>query len=355
MKAHLTDITLKSLKPGVYFDQKTPAFGIRIGTLKKTWLVVRGKTRTQTVIGHYPAMTLADARQKARALLIASPEPKEPRITFAVARTAYLAAHTGRPRTKRELTRLLTKHFPDVPLDQVKLPDGLPPSEALHAFRAVRAMLRWCVKPPRRYLTHSPLEGYDVPGAPKAPQTRVLSDDEVKRVLETASGQSGAIVRLMLLWGTRKGETLTLRRDWIVGDTVTIPPSVTKNGRPHTIPLLPYAQAILDSLPNKGPYYFPGKDPDAPLHDGSWTKLHKAVLTASSTGGWSAHDCRRTFRSACARLGVRREIAERLLNHAQGELDAIYDHHDYLSEKREALTRIESWIVSLLPSPSPGQ
>lgn len=340
MKAHLTDITLKTLKPGVYFDQKTPAFGIRIGTLKKTWLVVRGKTRTQTVIGHYPEMGLAAARDAAKKLMHEKPTQKT--ITFAEARTAYLSQHTGRHRTKRELTRLLTKHFPDGPLDKVQLPKGLPPSETLHAFRAVRAMLRWCVRPPHRYLPHNPIEGM-APPAQDGRKTRILSSCEIKTLLEANRGQSGAIVTLMLLWGTRKGETLALHRDWIADGILTIPGNITKNGRPHTIPILPYAQSILDTLPS--PYLFPGKH--GHLHDGSWTKLHKELMKATETTGWTAHDCRRTFRSLCAKLGVRREIAERLLNHAQGELDEIYDHHDYIAEKKEALAKIETYLLSL--------
>lgn len=358
MKATLTDIAIRSLKPGVYFDAKTPAFGIRIGALRKTWLVVRGKTRTQTIIGHYPDMGLAVARTKAKELLLQKPTAPAPKaVTFAEGRTAYLAEHTGRPRTVKEVTRLLTKHF--ATLDEKALPAltdaqldecmrGLPPSEALHAFRAVRAMLRWCVRPPRRFLPHSPLEGMALPAA-DGRKTRILSDDEVSRVLGHSSGQSGAVVRLMFLWGTRKGETLALRRDWIAGDVLTIPGEVTKNGRPHSIPILPLARSILDKMPDKSVYYFPGKDPNQPLHDGSWTKLHKEILKASKTEGWSAHDCRRTFRSACARLGVSRDLAERLLNHAQGALDEIYDHHDYLDAKRDALARVENWLASLMP------
>jgi site-specific recombinase XerD len=362
VKTALTDITIRSLKPGVYFDSKTPAFGIRVGALRKTWLVVRGKTRTQTVIGHYPQLGLADARAKAKALMLDAPEPKSKAPIFSEARTAYLVAHSGRPRTIKEVTRLLTKHFAD--LDTKQLPTitdtqitacmkDLPPSEGLHAFRACRAMLRWCVRPPRRYITHNPLEGF-APTASDGKGTRILSDSEVKSVLGAISGVSGAILKLMLLWGTRKGETLALRRDWIAGDVLTIPAEITKNGRPHTIPVLPLAQSILDTLPNKGPYYFPGKEPTSPLHDGSWTKLHRAILKASKTEGWSAHDCRRTFRSACARHGVPRDLAERLLNHAQGALDVIYDHHDYLEAKKNALALIESWLTSLLPSPRPG-
>jgi integrase len=353
----LTDLAIRSLKPGTWLDEKLPGFGLRVGKATKTWVVIRTQRRIRTTIGHYPALSLADARTKARSLLIAREEPKAPTVTFAAARTAYLTEHVGRESTKRELTRLLTKHF--AKLDGRELPTitdqhihtqitSLAPSEALHAFRAVRAMLRWCQRPPRRYLPHSPLEGYAPPGR-DGRKTRILSDSEIKRVLEASSGQCGAITKLMLLWGTRLGETLALRRDWIVNGVMVIPGEATKNRRPHSIPILPLAQSVLDQLPEQGPFFFPGRwNKNTHTNEGSWGKLHREQLKASQTEGWTAHDARRTFRSACARLRISRDLAERLLNHAQGALDEIYDHYTYEDEKREALAKIEGWIASLL-------
>lgn len=98
----LTDLTVRNLTPGVYFDIRTPAFGIRVGAHRKTWLVVRGRTRTKTVVGHYPAMSLSDARTTAKKMLTETPElPKPKALTFAEARAAYLTQHTGRPRMKQ--------------------------------------------------------------------------------------------------------------------------------------------------------------------------------------------------------------------------------------------------------------
>lgn len=362
----LTDITIRSLKPGTWFDEKLPAFGLRVGKNTKTWVVIRTQRRIRTTIGHYPALSLADARVAARKLLTEPHAAKAAVVTFAAARTAYLAEHTGRSSTIRELTRLLTKHF--AALDSRDLPTvtdqdiskrlkDLPPSEALHAFRAVRAMFRWCQRPPRRYIQHSPMEGY-APPSRDGRKTRILSDEELKRVLEASTGLTGAITRLMLLWGTRLGETIALRRDWVSDGVLTIPGEVTKNRRPHTIPILPLAQAVLDQLPERGHFFFPGRwDKTTHVNEGSWGKLHRAQLIASKTEGWTAHDCRRTFRSACARLRISRDLAERLLNHAQGALDEIYDHYDYLDDKRDALAKIETWISSLEPVTvsEPGQ
>jgi len=43
---HLTDLAVSRLKtPGTYYDDATPAFGIRVGKNRKTWFVIRGPQR----------------------------------------------------------------------------------------------------------------------------------------------------------------------------------------------------------------------------------------------------------------------------------------------------------------------
>ena len=49
---HLTDIVVSRLKePGTYFDETTPAFGLRVGKNRKTWIVIRGRERLRKRIG----------------------------------------------------------------------------------------------------------------------------------------------------------------------------------------------------------------------------------------------------------------------------------------------------------------
>lgn len=52
---------------------------------------------------------------------------------------------------------------------------------------------------------------------------------------------------------------------------------------------------------------------------------------------FTPHDLRSTARSHLAELGVSTLVAERCLNHSLGGLVAIYDQHDYLTERRAAL------------------
>ena len=227
MRSTFTDVAIRSLPPGVHFDPKTPGFGIRVGKQRKTWLVVRGRERLQTVIGHYPALSLQAARIEAKRLMLEAPGKRTISLTFAEVRRLYLTEHTGRPRTKKELERLLTKRFAKLDTSDIttitdqdisRLITDIAPSEALHAFRAMRALLRWAGRPPRRYLTHNPLEGYDPPKEGPS-RERVLTPAELKAVWHACPDNAfGRTVKVLMLTGCRRGEVAAIERAWVSED-----------------------------------------------------------------------------------------------------------------------------------------
>ena len=52
------------------------------------------------------------------------------------------------------------------------------------------------------------------------------------------------------------------------------------------------------------------------------------------------HDLRRTCVSGMARLGIAPHVADKVLNHQAGTISAVaavYQHHDFLAERRTAL------------------
>lgn len=360
--AHLTDATVRNLKSDrniSYMDDATRGFGIRVGKHTKTWVVVRGRERERLSFAKYPDLSLADARTEAKKLLTVESTDKPARVLFKEARATFIEEHyRGKAeRTKAEAERLLTKHFK--PLETFKLGDVSDtdikrtldkladrPSEQLHAFRIARCFFRWSVKPPRRYLKHSPMEGYDPPGQDRK-GTRVLADDELRAVWTAAQRPQDAIVRLMLLWGTRNGETAALERPWRRDGVITIPGSATKNGRDHAIPVCPIAEHVLGTVPVSVRYWFQGRRGES-LSARGLAKIFGQVQEKSGTSGWTLRDLRRTFRSNMARLGVPRDVCEVLINHAPPVLDEIYDRYDRIKEKREALLRYEHFLVWLL-------
>lgn len=218
-------------------------------------------------------------------------------------------------------------------------------------------MLRWCTRPPRRYIPHSPLEGYAAPGRDRK-RTRVLKDDELARIWHACEGEYGDMVRLFILWGTRNEETCRLKRVWVEDDVLKIPGEFTKNGRAHAIPLPPMARRILDRQPKRGHYYFPGPfDDDTHFKDSSWGKYKLEIEKRSGVSDWQLRDIRRTFRSNMARMGIYREVAEVLLNHVTGasrnELDEIYNRYDFLDEKRSALAKWEERLSRIAAIENP--
>jgi integrase len=173
----------------------------------------------------------------------------------------------------------------------------------------------------------------------EASRERKLSDDELRTIWKTACGlrePSNSYVRTLILTGQRPDEIRRMTRAerdpkeslW------TLPKGRNKGKRDHGLPLSTAVMEILDSLPNLGPYFFTvtGQKPYA------GTKRLKEILNRESgVTGWVFHDLRRTFRSGLAKLGVREEVAELLLNHARRGLVKVYNQHEYLEEMREAV------------------
>jgi hypothetical protein len=350
----LTEISVRALKSSdtykTFFDETLPGFGVRVGRRSRTFVAVKGRTRERVTIGHWPAMSVGDARTTAKRLLAAEPEERVVAVSFETARDAFVA-HYKNPSTAYQVGRSLERHFKrlegtrmaELPLGAIEdcLDRVRGPSERLHAFRYLRALLRWSMRPPRRWLAHSPLDGYDPPGSDRR-GTRILTDQELRAVWYA----SPAVFRLMILWGTRNTETCVLEREWERDGVVTIPGAHTKNGRDHAVPVLPIAELVLGAS-ESNQHVFPGHW-GGHLAPGSLGKLKREVIAATGVGGWQLRDLRRTFRSNMARLGVSREVCEVLINHAPPVLDEIYDRYDRLAEKRDALRRYEHFLLWLL-------
>ena len=67
-----------------------------------------------------------------------------------------------------------------------------------------------------------------------------------------------------------------------------------------------------------------------------------------------SHDLRRTVGTRLAELRIAKEICDRVLNHAAGDVGSKhYNLHDYFDEKREALTRW-SRALSAIIAPAPA-
>ena len=67
--------------------------------------------------------------------------------------------------------------------------------------------------------------------------------------------------------------------------------------------------------------------------------------------GWTLHDLRRTARSLLARAGVPDHIAERTLGHAIAGVQGVYNRHNYIDEKADALARLAVLVDQIVNPP----
>ena len=127
------------------------------------------------------------------------------------------------------------------------------------------------------------------------------------------------------------------------GTLWTVPSARIKVKLPLVVPLSSSARELLDTVPRiEGcPYVFTNRG-NRPVRD--WSGAVENATAASGVSDWSAHDLRRTVRTGLSRLGVASDIAERVLGHVIPGVRAVYDRHDYVDAKRDALER---WAAHL--------
>ncbi|MEW8145798.1 MAG: tyrosine-type recombinase/integrase [Candidatus Thiodiazotropha endolucinida] len=365
---NLTDISIKAATSGTLWDDSLKGFGVRIGKTSKTFIVLVASGRRQS-IGRYPLMSLAEARKEAKRILaekmLGKVRPKH--LAFDDAKKEYLeeCAKKNRPSTLSDYTKILRRHYPfgrkavgaitphHILKELQKLNDK--PTRKHYAFAVGRAFFKWCVR--QHIIDRSPMEDLEPPKI-TAPRERVLDENELQKLtaaLRMHETPFKRICLLLLLTGQRRGEISHLQWDWIEGDTITLPGTLTKNKRTHTFPIGEKALAVLDTIPREKdcPYLFPAsrKMSDKTTVFNGWGKPKASLDRECGITGWTLHDLRRTVSSGMAALGIQQIIVEKLLNHVSGgtqsPISLVYNRHSYIDEMREAILQWEAYLDTL--------
>lgn len=253
----------------------------------------------------------------------------------------------GRTITSREVIELL-----DVVVKRGS------PAMANSLAQTLGHMFRYAIH--RAILTNSPVQLLYRPGGKPRRGKRVLSEDELRSFvthLPTICRESKRMHVLMVLLLTmqRRGE-LGLA-EWTEFDfgkkRWRIPAAHTKNRREHAVPLTDWAIAELQALKKfaKGSrFVLPGKDSRRPANSKLITRGVKRLLprfVAHGIQAFTPHDLRHTGRTTLGRLGVTPFVGERVINHSKDVLQETYDLWDYFDEKRDALERLERYLIGL--------
>ena len=360
-----------------FADDLCPGLRLRVTSRgKKSFSVVRWANGRQQRItmGRYPILSLADARARAREVLVSAatasaPTPAPPAydpLTYEEMANLYVERHL-KPnlRSWRDVRSSLLKHRAVEHLlakpaaaitrrELVEVVDGIAaagtPQAAVNILRRLKMLFNWALD--RDLIPINPCERIRAP-AKTGERDRVLTVIETAAVWK-ASYQLptpyGEMYRMFLLTGQRRSEVATMCWGDVAGDVWTIPREKVKKDRPHTVPLTGTALEILASLAklprvlDDNGFVFTttgGKSASS-----NFAKIKRNMDNLSGVTGWTIHDIRRTVRSGLAELGVPREVARKILNHEDGKVDRIYNRHEYLAEKREALEKWERMLVS---------
>ncbi|WP_245640735.1 tyrosine-type recombinase/integrase [Sphingomonas taxi] len=219
---------------------------------------------------------------------------------------------------------------------------------AVNLLRYIKMLFNWAAD--RDLVSANPFERIRPPARTRE-RDRILSDLEIAAVwhasfqLMTPYGQ---MYRTFLLTGQRRSEVSTMRWNEITGNTWIIPREKVKKDRAHAVPLTQTAHDTLASLTNYGTDTFVFTTTGGVSSSSNFAKVKQEIDRLSGTSGWTIHDIRRTVRSKFAELRVAREVARKVMNHEDGKVDRIYNRHEYLDEKREALTLWEKRLLFLV-------
>jgi integrase len=394
MKLTKDSVTALALPAGkseqFFWDDDLPGFGVRLRGGTKVWVVQyrAGGHQRRESLGDVRKVNLEDARKIARQRFAqvelgvdpaaerarARAEATATKLTLQSVSERYLAAKEDRLRssTFKASKKYFAVHWKPLhgqPLDSIKRADVAARlqeiikthgrTSAARARGNLSALYSWamreglCETNPVT-ATNDPIEGI-------MPRERVLADDEFRMIWKACEEDDdfSRIVKLLLLTGCRREEIGGLKRSEVNFDTgvMTIPGTRTKNRRTLDLPLPEIALEILRSTPaHEGRDYFFGRFGGS-FSGWSAGKLRidaQVVLTSGKTiPAWTLHDLRRTCRTGMGKLGVPPHIAELVINHVKGGVEAIYDRHRYQREIAAALALWGDHVRSIVDGEAP--
>jgi integrase len=415
----LTDAYLQSCKPPTEKDRDeitdTRCVGLAFRITKggaRSWSFrfrdPRSGKSNRIGLGPYPAVSLAKAREQARAmqgLVAAGQNPitakrrarvEAPQRTFGALAERYMSEHAERhKRTASADRRNLDLHI--LPkwrardydeltrADLIELIEGLIGDGKQTLANRVHAL---CSKIGSFAVDAGLLNGNPFARVAKRGVEhvgrRVLSDDEIplfwrRIILSPVSRRVGLACRLALLTGTRAGEVAGMARSELahLNDAAqaawVIPGDRTKNGRAHYVPLCALARetirSALELIGGDDEYVF--SSPRQKATNGDSPPLGTAITghalavamrrfanilerEAGAARTWreeppTPHDLRRTLATRLSQLGVPKEDRDAVMNHVRSDVGSKhYDLYERAKEKRQALTLWDAAVREIL-------
>lgn len=193
---------------------------------------------------------------------------------------------------------------------------------------------------------------------------RILNDAELARIWRGAEGLFGNFIKLALLTAQRRDKLATMKWADVADGVWTVVAEAREKGTGEALELPAIAVEILEDqrrlnaeamqiagplmVDAANPYVFAGR---GLTHFSGYSKRKAALDKRVPVKPWTLHDLRRTSRSLMAAAGIPTLHAELVLGHKQTGVLGIYDRHDYLGEKGEALEKLAARIRDIVETP----
>ncbi len=190
-------------------------------------------------------------------------------------------------------------------------------------------------------------------------RNRALSEAELTifwRYLQQQPGLMSDIIQVsLLLGGQRLAQLLRAKVTDYQGGTLTLFDTKGRRAQPriHALPVSPQAAGILDRRVAEAqalgsPWLFTSTGRVPVVENSVSHFVHDWVRSQTAIPPFSVGDLRRTCETLLARQGVNTDLRAQIQSHGLGGVqNRHYNRHDYMTEKRAALTAWSAWLASL--------
>ncbi|HCY38789.1 MAG: Tyr recombinase protein [Pseudomonadota bacterium] len=335
-------------------------------------LVKSGYKFSNTVIGHYPAMSLLQARLKSAELLAqvktginpieAAKQQESNLVTLEQIFNKWLTAATIKPLTREKLTGMYNNHLnklANLPIERITdkmawdtiIQPIIDNGNQRQANIVLQKLKQLCTFAYQTHMINSnQFDRLTIPNEYKSKKIRerTLSVDELGIFLPALKQAytTGLIdmryhhfIKLTLLLGTRKSELATLKWESYNHDKQTILLTETKSGDNLLIKLPRQAITLFEELKTQqiNQYIFYGMKANQHLSIRTLLTYFNKVTELAGITELTIHDLRRTFSSRLSGLKYRLELIEKATNHRIQGTAKHYQHDDMLEERYEML------------------
>lgn len=390
--SNFTNTYIKNLKPRPnkqYEEYEGQGFGIKVspkGT--KAWIYrykINDKTE-KVSLGHYPNMSLAEAKRKflelkelkrqginPKQVLMPDKEEDKTTVTELVNRwySNYIAKHRKQPLQirqlidadiipligERDINELEAK---DITKELDKIVARGSNVHANKVLSAIKQVFNYAVS--RGELKTNPaiyIRARDIGGLEK-PRERFLTLDEIKHLWlflsESKHGVSLQIInaiKILLLTGVRTGELRIAKWEEIDFDNSlwTIPAANTKTDITMHVHLTDFVKSLFTELYHcsMSNYVISGADGQSLITDRALPRAVNRLQERIGISKWTAHDLRRTFATQLGEaLNIDPVVIEKCLGHKMPKIMATYNKNEMLPQRKDALEQWSSYVMNLV-------